>query len=56
MEFSKVPADQRSTDRKTWGMANTTWFQTLGEEESGGLSGQGEWAEVVAEGSREVAG
>lgn len=51
MEFSKVPADQRSTDRKTWGgRANMMWLLSPGEEGSGGgsqvrESGPGHWAE-----------
>lgn len=45
MEFSKVPADQRSTDRKTWGNGKCEVVPDPGGAESGGRSGQGAWAE-----------
>lgn len=39
MEFSKVPADHRSTDLKTYGMVNRMWFVRPGEEKLGTVLG-----------------
>lgn len=39
MEFSKVPADHRSTDLKTYGMVNRMWFIRPGEEKLGTVGG-----------------
>lgn len=41
MEFSKVPADHRSTDLKTYGMVNRMWFVRPGEEKLGMVLGWG---------------
>lgn len=51
MEFSKVPADHRSTDLKTYGMVNMMWCLSPGEEERGGwVQGECSQGEQIEDG------